>query len=167
MFHPGQKSYRVNGREVTLKIRLMIAALFLASSFQALPAMADEAATVADIRSAALELDKAYADEDVSTIERMILPDHVSIAPRYGGAASPTEQVASFDQLERDHFDYSPIDIALLAPDIALVTFEKSYTGTFRGKALPPRVFVSQIWLKQDDSWRQRLYQETAIVEMR
>jgi ketosteroid isomerase-like protein len=138
-------------------------AALVACHVHALPAAADEAATVAEIKAAVVELDQAYANEDVSTIERMILPNHVSIAPRYGGAASQEAQIATFEELERTHFDYSPIDVELLSPDVALATFEKSYTGTYQGAPLPPRVFVSEIWLRQGDTWRQRLYQETPI----
>ena len=146
-----------------MKIRLAIIVAVTACSFPMLPATADEAATIAEIKSAVLEIDQAYADEDVSTIKRMILPDQVSIAPRYGGAASPDAQIKAFEHLEREHFNYSPMDVALLSPTVALITFEKSYTGTYKGTTLPPRVFVSEIWLKKEEGWRQRLYQETPI----
>jgi ketosteroid isomerase-like protein len=148
-----------------MKIRGVIVAVLVACHAFALSAAADEAATVAELKAAAVELDQAYANEDVATIERMVLPDHVSIAPRYGGAASQDAQIATFEQLERRHFDYSPIEVALLTPDVALVTFEKSYEGTYKGVPLPSRVVVSEIWLKQDDTWRQRLYQETPIEQ--
>jgi hypothetical protein len=38
------------------------------------------------------------------------------------------------------------------------------YKGTFQGRPLPERVFVSETWEKQDGSWRQQLYQETPIA---
>jgi hypothetical protein len=146
-----------------MKIRFVFLGVVVACEVLALPSAADEAATIDEIKSAVLELDKAYADEDRSTIERLILPNHVSIAPRYGGAATLNEQVDTFEQLERAHFDYSPIEVELLSPDIALVTFEKSYSGTYKGVTLPPRVFVSEVWLRQSGMWRQRIYQETPI----
>lgn len=144
-----------------MRMRLAIVATLMA--WQAHVAAADEAATVAGLAAAAMQLDKAYAEQDVATIERMIVPNHASIAPRYGGAASVDAQFETFDDLERTHFDYSPIEVELLGPDVALVTFEKSYAGTYKGAALPPRVFVSEIWLRQGDTWQQRLYQETPI----
>jgi ketosteroid isomerase-like protein len=140
---------------VLLAIALAICLLF------AFAARADD---TSQIRSAVVELDQAYANKDVSTIGRMILPDHVSIAARYGGAATVEAQVATFKETEREALDYSPIDIKFLTPGIAIVTFEKSYKGTFQGRPLPSRVSVSEVWLKQQDStWLQRLYQETAI----
>jgi len=145
-----------------MRIRLAIAAAALGvCQFHALPAAADDAATIAELKSAVVELDQAYANEDVATIKRMISPDNVSITPRYDGAASVDEQIATFEEIERKHSDYSPIDAALLRPDVALVTFEKSYTGTYKGTTPPPRVFVSE--LKQGNTWLNRLYQETPI----
>jgi ketosteroid isomerase-like protein len=146
-----------------MTIRPAIITLVVASAFYVLPAAADDAATIAEIKAAVLKIDKAYADEDPATIKAMILPDQVSIAPRYGGAASPDAQIKAFEHLDRSHFDYSPIDVELLSPTVALATFEKSYSGTYKGTTLPPRVFVSEIWLKRDDGWRQRFYQETPI----
>jgi len=144
-------------------MEIAIVATFMACHAIALPAAADEAATLAEIEAAALQLDQAYADQDVATIQGMIMPNHASIAPRYGGAAALDAQIETFEDLERTHFDYSPIEVELLAPNVALVTFEKSYAGTFKGASLPPRVFVSEIWLKQGATWQQRLYQETPI----
>lgn len=147
-----------------MRVRIAIAAAALgAGQLLAPPAAADEPASVAGLKAAVVELDQAYANEDTATIRRMIAPDAVSIAPRYGGAASPDEQIGTFEEIERTHSDYSPIEVVLLRPDVALVTFEKSYTGTYKGAALPPRVFVSEIWLKDGDTWLNRFYQETPI----
>lgn len=142
---------------ILLAIALAICLLF------AFAAWADDAS---EIRSAVVELDEAYAKEDVSEIQRMLVPDHVSIAARYGGAAAVAAQVETFKDLERQSLDYSAINIEFLAPDIALVNFEKSYKGSYKGRPLPARVSVSEVWLRQEDgSWLQRLYQETAIAE--
>jgi hypothetical protein len=125
---------------------------------------ADDAETITALRAMALELDQAYADEDMATIEQMLEPDHRSIAARYGGAAALTEQVGTFDRLERRNFDYSPVEVEFLTPDIALVSFEKSTEGSFEGQPLPSRVAVSEIWRRHGDRWLQRLYQETVIA---
>ena len=146
-----------------MKTRLAIITVVMACSFPMLPATADEAATIAEIKSAVLKIDKAYADKNVSTIKRMILPDQVSIATRYGGAASPDAQIKALEHQKRKHFDYSSMDVELLSPTIALITFEKSVSGTYEATYFPPRVFVSEIWLRKEGRWRQRLYQETQI----
>ena len=77
-----------------MKIRLLITSVVTACSLHVLPAIADDAAAIAEIKSAVLQIDKAYADEDVSTIERMILPksglDCASLRRR--GHAGHTDQ---------------------------------------------------------------------------
>jgi hypothetical protein len=146
-----------------MKIRLAIITVVTACIFPMLPATADEAATIAEIKSSVLKIDKAYADKDASTIKRMVLPNQISIATRYGGAASPGTTIKAFGHQKRKHFNYSSMDVELLSPTIALVTFEKSFTGTYQGTTFPPRVFVSEIWLRKEGRWRQRLYQETQI----
>jgi ketosteroid isomerase-like protein len=131
--------------------------------FHTAPTAADEAETMAEVKAAVTEIEQAFIDQDVTTIERMFTPDHISIAERYSGAVHVPEQLETIDVLKRESFDLTPLDVRLLGADAALVTYQQSYSGTYEGKALPPRVFVSQIWLKQDGAWRQLLYQETQI----
>lgn len=126
-------------------------------------AIADDAATRDKIRSAVLELDKAFTARDAATIERMVTPDHLAIAARYDGEVALPEQIETVDAMRRRVSDYSPIDVTLLGDDAAFVTFEKSYAGTFEGRPLPPRVFVSEVWRRRDGTWRQWFYQETPI----
>lgn len=141
---------------------VLLAVAFAICPLFAFAAWADDAS---EIRSAVVELDQAYAKGDLSEIRRMLVPDHVSIAARYGGAAAVDAQVKTFKDLERQSLDYSAIDIEFLTPDIALVNFEKSYRGSYKGRPLPARVSVSEVWLRQmDGRWLQRLYQETAIA---
>ncbi len=52
-----------------------------------------------------------------------------------------------------------------LGRDVALVTFENSYRGTFHDKPMPSRVFVSEVWVKVDSKWLQKLCQETVVGE--
>ena len=124
-----------------------------------------DAATANEIRAAVQKIEKAFADQDVVTIERMYAPDHISIAARYGGALRMPEQLETIVRLKRTTFDVSLLDVKLLSTDAALVTYEESYSGTYEGETLPPRVFISQIWLKQDGAWRQSFYQETPIAQ--
>jgi ketosteroid isomerase-like protein len=146
-----------------MRLRSAFLAMFAACLFHAASATADEAATIAEVKAAVEEIEKAFVDQDVATIKSMFTPDHVSIAERYGGAVLLPEQLETIDALKRTTFDLTPLDVKLIGADAALVTYAQSYSGTFQGKTLPARAFVSQIWLKQDGAWRQLFYQETPI----
>lgn len=147
-----------------MRFRYAYLAIFAACLFQAPSATADEAETIAEVRAAVEKIDKAFADQDVATIESMFTPDHISIAARYGGAIRTDDQLEAIGALERKAFDLTPVDVVLIAPGAALVTYQQSYTGTYQDEPLPPRVFVTQIWLDQDGKWLQRLYQESPIA---
>jgi hypothetical protein len=54
--------------------------------------------------------------------------------------------------------------VTVLGPYAAQITYENSFKGTFDGKELPKRVFVSEIWLKQKGKWLQQFYQDTPIA---
>jgi len=122
-----------------------------------------EAATVKEIKAAVDNIEKAFADQDRAAIERMFTPDHISIAARYGGPVRLPEQFDTLVALKRKTFDATDLDVTLLSADTALVTYEESYSGTFDDEALPPRVFISQIWVRRDGAWQQRFFQETSI----
>lgn len=88
-----------------------------------------------------------------------------SIPKASGKAFTIAEQMESLEQYKARLFDVTDEQVVLLGDDAALVTFEKSYDGTFAGKPLPKRVFVSALWSKEDGRWLQAFYQETAIVD--
>jgi hypothetical protein len=141
--------------------RSILAALF-AALVLVLPARADDAALVAEIKARVNELNQAFADRDMAKIKTMITADHIAIIPAYG-KPTPFGEVR-LDQYKVVQSAFTPAQVKVLGPTAALVTYENSNQGSYAGKPLSPRVFVSQIWLKQDGKWLQDLYQETPIA---
>ncbi len=89
-------------------------------------------------------------------------PDHVAIAPVYGGSATVEEQFALFPDFSYSAYRLSTEpSVAFLDPQTAITSYQVSLKGTFRGNPLPSPVFITEIWVKQDGKWLQRLYQET------
>ena len=125
--------------------------------------IADEAAMRANVEKAAAILDDAFVKQDAERIATMVTSDHRSVTPYYGKTLTTAEQIETLDEFKARLFDVADKQVILLGDDAALVTFEKSYDGTFAGKPLPARVFVSALWSKKDDRWQQVFYQETAI----
>lgn len=128
------------------------------------PVASREAATVDEIKTAVLELEKAFADQDVEAIRRLASPDHISLAANYGKPVALEEQLATLAEFHHRPSDFSSLEVTLLGDGAALVNFENALAGTWQGEPLPPRVYVTEIWLKRDGKWRQRLYQETPVA---
>jgi ketosteroid isomerase-like protein len=54
-----------------------------------------------------------------------------------------------------------------LSPDIALVTYKWTGTGTFQGQPLPSPSWASTLWAKQaDGKWLAKFHQESMAMEM-
>lgn len=131
-----------------------------------LPASADEAATIEEVKARVHEVNKAYADRDAATIERLTTPDHIAVAQQFQKPLTIEEQLDTLGEYERKPSAFTDIEVTLLADDAAFVTYENSYAdnGFYKGEPLPPRVYVSQVWELQDGAWLQSFYQETPIV---
>lgn len=122
---------------------------------------ADEASELATVRTAMQTLDTAFEKEDEATIRSLVTPDHIAIAPVYGGSATVDEQFALFSDISYSVYDASERAVMFLDPQTVITNHQVSLKGTFRGNSLPSPVFVTEIWVKQDGKWLQRLYQET------
>lgn len=142
---------------------LSIIVAVVAITLPAAPSIADDVSAHAEIEAAKNKLNAAFKNHDLATIESMITPDHLAASTYYGGGLGPAEELAVLSEFDVTDAVFSPSTIKLLAPTVALVTYENTYEGTFAGEPLPDRVFVSEIWLKQDGAWLQQLYQETPI----
>ena len=141
--------------------RSILAALF-ATLVLVLPARADDAALMAEIKARVNELNQAFVDRDTAKIKAMMTADQIAIIPAYG-KPTPIAEVR-LDQYKVVQSAFTPAQVKVLGPTAVLVTYETSNQGSYAGKPLSPRVFVSQIWLKQDGKWLQDLYQETPIA---
>jgi hypothetical protein len=127
-------------------------------------AMADDASIIAEVTAAKTTLDQAFQDRDAAKIESMVTADHLSVTSYYDVPFTTDDQLATLSEFQAHYFDFSEPTVTLFSEDAAMVTFENSYSGTFQGRPLPQRVFVSEIWEKHDGKWLQGLYQETPIA---
>ena len=145
------------------RLALSLAGLVIGLAVQVTVASAGDAATIEEIKRAASVLDQAFTQQDVALINSMVTSDHLATTPYYGKSVDIAEQIETLDDFKARLFDVTNEKVDLLGDGAALIMFEKSYEGTFKGVPLPKRVFVSSLWEKSDGKWLQRLYQETAI----
>ncbi len=149
-----------------MSIRLAICAALLATLSPICPAGADDTATIAELETAVIEINEAFSKGDAETIRRLAPPDHFAVTTQFLKPLTLAEQLDTLDKYEREPFDFTDIEVRLLGDGAALVTYENSYRpgGHYKDEPLAARVFVSQIWLLQDGTWRQLSYQETPIA---
>ena len=141
----------------------VMAGAMLAAVMQTSPAAADDTTDIAALKAARARLDAAFAAGNVDAIVPLMTPDHIAITKVYGGAMRLAEQMATMPELKVMFSAASEPQVELLGRDAALVTYKVSLSGTFRGEPVPDRVFVSEIWVKVDDTWLEKTYQETVI----
>jgi ketosteroid isomerase-like protein len=140
---------------VSLVILVVGAALF--------EAKAGDTETIAAINASSNALDDAFAKSDVDTIKKLMTPDHITVTPYYDGPQTVQDQLDSLSDLDWSQTIVGDVDVSLLGPDAALRTFVADLKGSFEGKTLPGRVFVTEVLVKHDGQWIERFYQVTTL----
>lgn len=92
-------------------------------------------------------------------------PDHIAIGPVYDGPVSIDEQIAMFPRIVLSERVPTDKQVTLLSDTVAIGNFGMTLRGTLDGKPLHERAYSTEIWVKRDGKWLQKLYQETAIGE--
>jgi ketosteroid isomerase-like protein len=141
---------------VVLSLVILVAGAALTS------ARAADADTVA-INASSNALDDAFAKSDVETIKKLMTPDHITVTPYYDGPQTVQDQIDTLKELDWSQTIVGDVAVSLLGPDAALRTFTADLKGTFQGKTLPARVFVTEVLVKRDGQWIERFYQVTTL----
>jgi hypothetical protein len=110
-------------------------------------------------------LNDAFMKRDAEAIKRLMTPDHVAVTGYYGGPRTPKEQLKSLSDLNLTEYRVGNLKITPLSKDAVLVTYRVSMRGTFQGRAVPARNFVSAVWVRRGGRWRQAFYQETPLAQ--
>jgi ketosteroid isomerase-like protein len=139
----------------------LVAVSLLCLALAAVPAKADEAATIAAINAAADALDKAFERQDAKEIEALMTPNHVAVTPYYDGPQSAAEQIASLADLKYAQENLDEPKVTLLGPDAAMRTFSAELKGSYKGRPMPSPVFVTAVMVKRDGAWLEQFYQVT------
>ena len=110
-------------------------------------------------------LDNAFVSGDPAEIKKLMTADHVSVTPYYDGPQTTDDQIASLPELKWTETIDGSVKVSALGPNAAMWNFISNLKGTFQGKALPAKVYVTEILVKQDGAWVERFYQVTTLAE--
>lgn len=145
-----------------MRLPVVLAVMVLVTGFAT--AQADDKAAIDAVNKAAVELDAAFERQNAETIETLLPPEHLAVTPYYGAPQSPADQIASLPELKFTQSVVGEVSTELLSPNAALRTFTAKVDGTFKGKPIPPALYVGELWVQRDGVWRQRFYQVTALT---
>ena len=126
-------------------------------------AHAGEPATVAAINAASAALDDAFERQSAEDIKRMMTADHLAVTPYYESPQTAAAQIASLPELKYKQTNTGEVKVVVLGPDAGMRTFTARLDGTYKGKTIPPDVFVTSIMVREDGQWREKFYQVTAL----
>ena len=143
------------------KLILSVLAFVLAAGIAG--ANAGEPATVAAINAASAALDDAFERQSAEDIKRMMTADHLAVTPYYETPQTAAAQIASLPELKYKQTNTGEVKVVVLGPDAGMRTFTARLDGTYKGKTIPPDVFVTSIMVREDGQWREKFYQVTAL----
>jgi hypothetical protein len=143
------------------KLILSVLAFVLAAGIAG--ANAGEPATVAAINAASAALDDAFERQSAEDIKRMVTADHLAVTPYYDAPQTAAQQIASLPELKYKQTNTGEVKVVVLGPDAGMRTFIARLDGTYKGKTIPPDVFVTSIMVREDGQWREKFYQVTAL----
>ena len=143
------------------KLILSILAFVLAAGIAG--ANAGEPATVAAINAASAALDDAFERQSAEDIKRMMTADHLAVTPYYETPQTVAQQLASLPELKYKQTNTGEVKVVVLGPDAGMRTFTARLDGAYKGKTIPPDVFVTSIMVREDGQWREKFYQVTAL----
>lgn len=123
----------------------------------------DDVAAIEAIDNAVGELDEAFESQDAATIKALMTSDHIAVAPYYPAPLSVDEQIASLPDLKYDQTTLTQPTVTQLGPDVAVRTLTAKLDGSYKGKPISGKVFITSIMAKQNGKWLEQFYQVTSL----
>ena len=115
------------------------------------------------VAAASAALDDAFERQSAEDIKRMMTADHLAVTPYYETPQTAAQQIATLPELKYKQTNTGEVKVVVLGPDAGMRTFTARLDGTYKGKTIPPDVFVTSIMVRQDGQWREKFYQVTAL----
>jgi len=119
---------------------------------------------MSDLKATTIELDRAFKDHDEDKLRQLMTGDHVAIIAGHGEPLTNAAFVGRHTEYDLTSFETSDVAETMLSPDVTLITYHVSQSGSYAGNPLPAKAFASEIWVKNAGQWRQRLFQTTALT---
>ena len=104
----------------------------------------------------------AFNKGDGDALKRLMAEDHVTVLT-YAQFSNAADQLKVLSDFKFSEYQIDGLRVKGLAKDVALVSYQATIKGTYKGKQVPSPVQVAEVWVKRGDNWLQASYQETPL----
>jgi hypothetical protein len=146
-----------------MRVIAAVFSLLILAGVPSIDASAGEVDAIEAVDIAAAQLDEAFEAQDADAIKALTTPDHVAVTHYYQEPTAVAEQIASLPDLKYQQTNLTEPEVALLGAEAAMRRFTAKLDGTYKGKPLSGRVYVTQIMVMRDGKWLEKFYQVTAL----
>jgi type II secretory pathway pseudopilin PulG len=126
-------------------------------------ASAGEVEAIEAVDNAAAQLDEAFEAQDADAIEALTTPDHLAVTHYYREPTTVADQIASLPDLKYQQTNLTEPEVTLLGAEAAMRRFTAKLDGSYKGKPLSGRVYITQIMVMRDGKWLEKFYQVTEL----
>lgn len=143
-----------------MKVKLLV---FLALALLLGAAAAQDDSVLKEVKGLQDKLNEAFKASDVARIKPLVTDDHIGVTSFYDKPLSFAEQIQAVGESTVTEYSAGRMTLTRLGEDVVQITYHATLTGTYRGKPMPSRVFVSALWVKRAGRWLEHFYQETPL----
>ena len=118
--------------------------------------------TAEEVERSVRSIQTAFNKGDVDTLKGLMTKDHVAILS-YARFDNAADQLKVLSDWKTSEFKVDGLKVKTLTRDVALVSFQATIKGTYKGKEVPSPVQVAEVWIHRDGEWLQASYQETPV----
>ena len=157
---------------MTMMMRSVVGALLAATMIPAAPARAqgptpppEEAAIKTELVALETNIWKAWASKNEDFYFARMTPDVTVLIigqGRMSGRDTVVEEISA-SPCKMNDFTLSREELRLLAPTVALLTYQAKQDAICAGHKLPENLLVSSIYVRTAEGWKMSSYQETRI----
>ena len=118
--------------------------------------------TAEEVERSVRSIQTAFNKGDVDTLKGLMTKDHVAILS-YARFSSAADQLKVLSQWKFSEYKVDGLKTKPVTSDVALVAYQATIKGTYKGKEVPSPVQVVEVWINRDGKWLEASYQETPV----
>ena len=118
--------------------------------------------TAEEVERSVRSIQTAFNKGDVDALKGLMTKDHVVILT-YARFDNAADQLKVLSDWKTSEFKVDGLKVKTLTRDVALVSFQATIKGTYKGKEVPSPVQVVEVWMNRNGKWLQASYQETPV----